>query len=411
MPCSPPVATIPRTRSSLERLLDDLARAAARRARPTGRRRPVCHLLARDERLEERRCEGRGEPVDSAWNAATRRTPCGAGDRRGTSPRSGGARRRLDHDPGVAAARRNGAYDAVRGVRSGTSTSRSLRTGRAAARPGGRTRRPSPAPRGRARSVSRRRRCGPAAPAPAPRARPGRVRRSDEAVVAATDHHDVVPPLGALLARHRGSRYRAEYRKPSFSLRFQRLPRRLPMPAVTVDDLTVLPRLRDPGSVTAVRPVVAVTDAPAGFEGEGFPVRRAFAGVDLRAPRPVHPHGPDGRGRVRPGRAQGHARGTRTAASRPSPTSSTASSTTRTATVAAASITNGDTQWMTAGSGLLHIETPPEWLVAAGRPVPRHPAVGEPAPRRKVDRPALPGPPLAARSRSPPRPTPARWSG
>jgi redox-sensitive bicupin YhaK (pirin superfamily) len=29
-------------------------------------------------------------------------------------------------------------------------------------------------------------------------------------------------------------------------------------------------------------------------------------------------------------------------------------------------ITNGDTQWMTAGSGLLHIETPPEHLVLSG---------------------------------------------
>ena len=29
-------------------------------------------------------------------------------------------------------------------------------------------------------------------------------------------------------------------------------------------------------------------------------------------------------------------------------------------------ITNGDTQWMTAGAGILHIERPPEWLVAAG---------------------------------------------
>ncbi|MGI8769690.1 MAG: pirin family protein [Propionibacteriaceae bacterium] len=30
------------------------------------------------------------------------------------------------------------------------------------------------------------------------------------------------------------------------------------------------------------------------------------------------------------------------------------------------SITDGDTQWMTAGSGLLHIEAPPQWLVAQG---------------------------------------------
>ena len=73
------------------------------------------------------------------------------------------------------------------------------------------------------------------------------------------------------------------------------------MPAVTVDDLTVLPRLPAPGLGDTVRPVVSVTTAPRGFEGEGFPVRRAFAGVDLQPARPVHPHGPDGRGRVRPG--------------------------------------------------------------------------------------------------------------
>jgi redox-sensitive bicupin YhaK (pirin superfamily) len=29
-------------------------------------------------------------------------------------------------------------------------------------------------------------------------------------------------------------------------------------------------------------------------------------------------------------------------------------------------ITNGDTQWMTAGAGILHIEAPPEWLVQSG---------------------------------------------
>ena len=54
------------------------------------------------------------------------------------------------------------------------------------------------------------------------------------------------------------------------------------MPAVTVDDLTVLDRLRVPGLGDTVRPVKQLIDAPKGYEGEGFPVRRAFAGVDLR---------------------------------------------------------------------------------------------------------------------------------
>ncbi len=53
------------------------------------------------------------------------------------------------------------------------------------------------------------------------------------------------------------------------------------MPAVTVDDLTVLPRLTEPGPAATTRPVAQVTSAPQGYEGEGFPVRRAFAGVDL----------------------------------------------------------------------------------------------------------------------------------
>ena len=53
------------------------------------------------------------------------------------------------------------------------------------------------------------------------------------------------------------------------------------MPAVTVDDLTVLPRVPAQMPGTTSRPVTSVTTAPTGFEGEGFPVRRAFAGVDL----------------------------------------------------------------------------------------------------------------------------------
>ncbi|MDX6204827.1 MAG: quercetin 2,3-dioxygenase, partial [Frankiales bacterium] len=55
------------------------------------------------------------------------------------------------------------------------------------------------------------------------------------------------------------------------------------MPAVTVEDITVLPRLPVPDPATSTqRPVRSVTTSPRGFEGEGFPVRRAFAGVDLK---------------------------------------------------------------------------------------------------------------------------------
>src|SRR4051794_37204172 len=56
------------------------------------------------------------------------------------------------------------------------------------------------------------------------------------------------------------------------------------MPAVTVDDVLALPRIAVPDPVASTdRAVLARTTAPAGLEGEGFPVRRAFAGVDLRA--------------------------------------------------------------------------------------------------------------------------------
>jgi quercetin 2,3-dioxygenase len=50
------------------------------------------------------------------------------------------------------------------------------------------------------------------------------------------------------------------------------------MPAISADTM-VLPRLPDPDPAVRDRPVVSVTTAPSGLEGEGFPVRRAFAGV------------------------------------------------------------------------------------------------------------------------------------
>ncbi len=109
------------------------------------------------------------------------------------------------------------------------------------------------------------------------------------------------------------------------------------MPAVTVPDITVLPRVATPDPVSArPRQVRTVTTAPSGFEGEGFPVRRAFAGVDLTDLDPfVHM---DQMGEVEYAPASRRARrGTRTAASRQSPTSWTARSSTRTPMAAAAS--------------------------------------------------------------------------
>jgi quercetin 2,3-dioxygenase len=60
------------------------------------------------------------------------------------------------------------------------------------------------------------------------------------------------------------------------------------MPAINADT-SVLPRIPALDPTAADRPVVSVTTAPSGLEGEGFPVRRAFAGVDLRVLDPfVH---------------------------------------------------------------------------------------------------------------------------
>src|SRR3569623_632713 len=54
------------------------------------------------------------------------------------------------------------------------------------------------------------------------------------------------------------------------------------MPAVTVSDITVLPRIVTQDPVEAQRRAVKrVTTAPSGFEGEGLPVSRACAGEDL----------------------------------------------------------------------------------------------------------------------------------
>src|SRR5665811_1110634 len=50
------------------------------------------------------------------------------------------------------------------------------------------------------------------------------------------------------------------------------------MPAITADTLT-LPRLAEATLSDTERTVRSVTTGPTGYEGEGFPVVRAFAGV------------------------------------------------------------------------------------------------------------------------------------
>jgi quercetin 2,3-dioxygenase len=137
------------------------------------------------------------------------------------------------------------------------------------------------------------------------------------------------------------------------------------MPALTVDDLTVLPRIAGPGLGDVVRPVVQVTDAPRGFEGEGFPVRRAFAGVDLRLLDPFIHMDQMGEVEYAPGEPKGTPwhphRGFETVTYMLDGLLDHKDS-----NGGGGSITDGDTQWMTAGSGLLHIEAPPEWLVQKG---------------------------------------------
>ena len=138
------------------------------------------------------------------------------------------------------------------------------------------------------------------------------------------------------------------------------------MPAVTVDDMGTLPRIGslDPASKTG-RPVVSVTTAPAGFEGEGFPVRRAFAGVDSSSLDPFIHMDQMGEVEYAPGEPKGTPwhphRGFETVTYMIDGTFQHQDS-----IGGGGLISGGDTQWMTAGGGILHIEAPPEELVATG---------------------------------------------
>ncbi|MFJ6665690.1 pirin family protein [Streptomyces sp. NPDC091383] len=136
------------------------------------------------------------------------------------------------------------------------------------------------------------------------------------------------------------------------------------MPAVTVENPLTLPRVTAPADAVA-RKVLTVTTAPSGYEGEGFPVRRAFAGINYRHLDPFIMMDQMGEVEYAPGEPKG------------TPWHPHRGFETVTYIIdgifdhqdsqgGGGTITDGDTQWMTAGAGLLHIEAPPEHLVVSG---------------------------------------------
>jgi redox-sensitive bicupin YhaK (pirin superfamily) len=136
------------------------------------------------------------------------------------------------------------------------------------------------------------------------------------------------------------------------------------MPAVSIPDALTLPAVGVPEGAIE-RPVLSVNTAPSGFEGEGFPVRRAFAGVDLARLDPFIHMDQMGEVEYGPGEPKGTPwhphRGFETVTYMIDGTFQHQDS-----TGGGGLITDGATQWMTAGAGILHIERPPDELVASG---------------------------------------------
>ena len=136
------------------------------------------------------------------------------------------------------------------------------------------------------------------------------------------------------------------------------------MPAVTADTLT-LPRLAAPAATARERRVTRHVAGPKGYEGEGFPVTRAFAGIPHDELDPfVHM---DEMGAVN--YAPGEPKGTDWHPHRGFETVTYIMDGRfqhQDSHGGGGMIENGATQWMTAGSGVLHIETPPAELVVSG---------------------------------------------
>ncbi|MGX1777412.1 pirin family protein [Nocardia brasiliensis] len=137
------------------------------------------------------------------------------------------------------------------------------------------------------------------------------------------------------------------------------------MPAITVPDIMVLPRLPRPAETMRHRAVRSVVSAPKQREGAGFEVRRPFPSIDLRTADPFILLDQMGPVAYEPHEAKGAPwhphRGFETVTYVMDGTMVHHDS-----NGGGGVIGEGDTQWMTAGSGILHDELPAEELVVAG---------------------------------------------
>src|SRR2546422_7126919 len=141
------------------------------------------------------------------------------------------------------------------------------------------------------------------------------------------------------------------------------------MPAVTVENVLILPRIPDVNAVGPPdAPILAIPTAPQGVEGEGFPVRRAFYGLDQRYLDPFIHMDQMGEVEYGPGEPKGTAwhphRGFETVTYMIDGTFQHQDS-----TGGGGPITKSATHGVTGGGGLLHIQRPPEAVSASRGPL------------------------------------------
>ncbi len=137
------------------------------------------------------------------------------------------------------------------------------------------------------------------------------------------------------------------------------------MPAITPANPLDLEVIDTPAASARPRRVTRITTAPQGTEGEGFPVRRAFFGIEMDDLDPFIHMDQMGEVDYGPGEPKGTPwhphRGFETVTYMMEGTFLHQDS-----IGGGGVIENGATQWMTAGAGILHIERPPDALIDSG---------------------------------------------